>query len=182
MRMIGLISMLVVPLVAGWLQAQDGEPRMPATLQEGLLARFDEAAGKMVQLAEAIPANKYGWHPAPKVRTVSQVLVHVGMANYYTIEGAGRTSPVKLREDEETTFAAKPAVIQFLKQSNAHMRSVLSGLQPADLAQPVTMFGQQTTAGNAYLFGVTHLHEHLGQLVSYARANGVVPPWSMKKQ
>lgn len=40
------------------------------------------------------------------------------------------------------------------------------------------MFGQQTSRGGALVRSVTHCHEHLGQAIAYARANGVVPPWS----
>jgi uncharacterized damage-inducible protein DinB len=154
---------------------------MPSSLSEGLLARFDESSDKILQLAEAIPADKYAWRPTPDVRRVSEVLVHVGMGNYYILHDAGVKPVVKLREDEETTITAKPQVIEFLKQSNEQMRNALTRLKNSDLTRPATMFEQKTTVGNVYLFGVTHLHEHLGQLVSYSRLNGVVPPWSVKK-
>jgi uncharacterized damage-inducible protein DinB len=181
MRSLALLSTAFALVTAQLVQAQSEEPRMPATLREGLLTRFDEASGKIIQLAEAIPADKYQWRPTPQVRTVSEVLVHVGAGNYYTLEAAGVRPPVKVRDDEETTTTAKPQVIEFLKRSNEHMRKVLGRLKDRDLTRPATMFEQKTTVGNVYLFGVTHLHEHMGQLVSYARLNGVVPPWSMKK-
>jgi uncharacterized damage-inducible protein DinB len=154
---------------------------MPTGLAEGLLARFDEASDKMMQLAEAIPVDQYQWRPAQGTRAVSEVLVHVGMANYYTLHNAGVKPQVKLTENEETTIKVKPEVIEFLRRSNQQMRKSLERLKNADLSRPATMFDQKTTAGNVYLFGVTHLHEHLGQLVSYARANGVTPPWSVKR-
>lgn len=171
-------SILATPQIV---HAQGEEPHMPSTLREGLLARFDESSGKILQLAEAIPADKYRWRPGPEVRTVSEVLVHVAAGNYYILEGAGVRPPVKVRDDEETTTTAKPQVIDFLKRSHQYMRQVLSGLRDPDLTRPATMFEQKTTVGNVYLFGVAHLHEHMGQLVSYARLNGVVPPWSVKK-
>jgi uncharacterized damage-inducible protein DinB len=170
-------------LVAGQtVCAQDEEPHMPSTLREGLLARFEESSDKILQLAEAIPADKYAWRPTPEVRRVSEVLVHVGMGNYYVLHDAGVKPVLKLKEDEETTITAKPLVMQFLRQSNEHMRNALKSLKDSDLVRPATMFEQKTTVGNVYLFGITHLHEHLGQLVSYARLNGVVPPWSVKKK
>jgi uncharacterized damage-inducible protein DinB len=181
MRSLVLPLLVLAGSAAHPLHAQNEEPRMPATLAEGLLARFDEASGKIVQLAEAIPADQYPWRPAPESRAISEVLVHVGMGNYYTLDNAGLKPQVKLTENEESTVRAKPQVIDFLRRSNQQMRKSLERLKSADLSRPATMFDQKTTVGNVYLFGVTHLHEHLGQLVSYARANGVTPPWSVKR-
>ena len=49
---------------------------------------------------------------------------------------------------------------------------------PAKLGDSVKMFGQPFTMQHAWVLGTTHLHEHLGQLIAYARVNGVKPPWS----
>ncbi len=181
MRSLVPVLFLFAGAAAHPLSAQNEEPRMPPSLALGLLARFEEASAKMMQLAEAIPAEKYQWRPAPESRAVSEVLVHVGMANYYTLDNAGVKPQVELTENEESTIKAKPQVIDLLRRSNQQMRKSLERLKSADLSRPAKMFDQKTTEGNVYLFGVTHLHEHLGQLVSYSRANGVTPPWSVKR-
>ena len=50
---------------------------------------------------------------------------------------------------------------------------------PADkLDAPMKIFGTETTARATWISTTTHLHEHLGQLIAYARSNKVVPPWS----
>jgi hypothetical protein len=46
------------------------------------------------------------------------------------------------------------------------------------LGESVSMFGQQATVQSLWILTTTHLHEHLGQLIAYARTNDVVPPWS----
>ena len=51
-------------------------------------------------------------------------------------------------------------------------------LADAKLDAPMKMFGQETTLRSSWVMTVTHLHEHLGQLIAYARSNKVVPPWS----
>jgi hypothetical protein len=48
----------------------------------------------------------------------------------------------------------------------------------AELEKPVKMFGTQTTERGVLLTTISHLHEHLGQSIAYARTNGVAPPWS----
>lgn len=153
-------------------------PVMPPDLAPGLLARFDEASSKVLQLAEAIPAERYGWRPGPGVRSVSEVLVHIALGNYYTSEGAGVAIPPGVPDDAEQSVVEKSAVLSFLSRATTHLRSLLVSLDEDDLRRPVTMFGQATSAGNVYLFGVGHVQEHLGQLIAYARMGGVRPPWS----
>lgn len=169
-----------VVLIVGLAELADAqaEPRIPSTLREGLLARFDEAAAKVMQLAEAMPAESYGWRPALGVRSVSEVLVHLAQGNYYTTDDAGLKRPPEFRHDAETTVTEKAQVLRYLRTSNDHMHRALATLSESDLQRPTTMFRQQTIYGNVYLFGIAHVHEHLGQLIAYARTNGVAPPWS----
>ena len=150
-------------------------------LRAGLVAHFDETADKLARLTEAIPAEKYGWRPAPGTRSISEVLVHVAQANYFTASNAGAKPPVELRQDAEKTMTEKSQVIGLPKQSSRHLGEVMRNQPEGGLRKSATMFKQQTSYGNVFLFGATHTHEHLGQLVSYARMNGVVPPWSAKQ-
>jgi uncharacterized damage-inducible protein DinB len=154
------------------------EPIVPKTLQAGLLARFDESTSKVLQLGEAIPAEKYSWRPAPGVRSISEVLIHIALGNYYTTSDAGAKPTIKVSDEAERTITSKTDVLAFLRASITHMRTSLNRLTPEELEQSTTMFGQSTNYQNVYLFGISHLHEHLGQLIAYARMNGVAPPWS----
>lgn len=156
-------------------------PKMPAELRAGLVARFDEASDKLVRLAEAIPADKYRWRPKAGTRSVSELLVHVANGHYYTADNAEAKPPFEIRQDSETAITNKAQVIQYLKRSSRHLGDGMRNLEEGGLRKPATMFKQETTVGNVFLFGVTHMHEHLGQLVSYARMNGVAPPWSAKE-
>ena len=154
-------------------------PVIPKTLRAGLLARFDESSSKVLQLAEAIPASKYAWRPARGVRSISEALVHVALGNYYTASDVGVKPPADILGDQhETTVTRKPDVIAFVRRANAHMREALERLTDEDLQRPTIMFSQPTTYQNVYLFGIAHIHEHLGQLIVYARMNRVAPPWS----
>lgn len=155
-------------------------PVMPASLSAGLLARFDESSGKLELLAEAIPADKYNWRPTAGTRSVSEVLVHVAMGNYYTTEDAGVKRPEGLPKDAERVVTGKASAVEFLRRANAHLRAALRASTDDTLERPATMFEQRTTYGNVYLFGIGHVHEHLGQLVAYARMIGVTPPWSVE--
>jgi uncharacterized damage-inducible protein DinB len=69
-------------------------------------------------------------------------------------------------------------IIGELQQSFAHINSALETMTDAKFAESVSLSGQSWTAQRLWILTVTHMHEHLGQAIAYARSNGVVPPWS----
>lgn len=173
-----LLGALAASLMPAHTADGQAEPIVPKTIKAGLLARLDESSSKVLQLGEAIPADRYSWRPAAGVRSIGEVLVHVGLGMYYTTSDAGAKPPMEISDEAEKTITSKAEVLAFLRASIDHMRNALGRLTPADLEHPTTMFGQSTDYENVYLFGVAHVHEHLGQLIAYARMNGVAPPWS----
>ncbi|MGH7644343.1 MAG: DinB family protein, partial [Gemmatimonadales bacterium] len=97
---------------------------------------------------------------------------------YFVLSFVGIKPPVELSGELETSMTQKAQVIDFLKKANDHARAAIRAVPDADLDKPTQMFGRQTTYRNAYMTLVSHVHEHLGQLIAYARSNGVAPPWS----
>ena len=158
---------------AGAAQAQQA----PAGVQGEMLFWFDDAANKIVQLAEAIPPEKYAWRPADGVRSVAEVIGHVSGGNYFLMGMAGAPAPAGTPRNLEQ-ITAKAEALSALRQSIEHVRGAMRGLTAADLDAPATIFGRQSTKRDACLLVVVHAHEHLGQLIAYARSNGITPPWS----
>jgi uncharacterized damage-inducible protein DinB len=136
---------------------------------------LDDVQEKIIDLAESIPAEKYGWRPAPEVRSVSEVFMHVAGGNYFLTTFLGKEPP-KMNGDIEKVITKKADVIAELKRSFDHLRNAANAA--SDLDKPVKMLGSQTTQRGVLVTILSHLHEHLGQSVAYARMNGVVPPWS----
>jgi uncharacterized damage-inducible protein DinB len=143
-----------------------------------MLRQLDDAAAKLIQLAEATPADKFKWRPRQGVRSVSEVYMHVTGANYFFPRFVGVQSPYPLAQDAETTMTDKAQVLDQMKRSFDHLRGIIRGVNDADLDKPTDMFGQKTTYRNALFTAVSHAHEHLGQSIAYARMNGITPPWS----
>lgn len=154
----------------------------PAGVRGEILAQFDDAATKLVQLAEAIPQDKYSWRPGTGVRSVSQVLMHVSGGNFFITSMTGVPMPAGLPQDGENTVTDKAQVLDLLRRSCDHVRAALRGMSDADLDQPADLFGRRTTKRDVLFLITTHAHEHLGQMIAYARSNGVVPPWSRAGQ
>ncbi len=153
--------------------------QQPAGIRGEILAQFNEAADKLVQLAGAIPADKYTWRPSQGVRSVSEVLLHVAGSDEYQLAAVGAKVAAGGENDLEHSTTDKAQTIARLKQSNERVRAALMAMSDADLDKPAKQFGMDMTYRGAILLLETHAHEHLGQLIAYARMNGVVPPWSL---
>ncbi|MGH7530074.1 MAG: DinB family protein [Gemmatimonadales bacterium] len=153
----------------------------PTGVRGDLIAQLDEAATKLEQLGEAIPQDKYGWRPGTGVRSVGEVLMHVANGNYYLLGMAGISAPEGAM-GSENAVTDRAQVVERMRTSFEHVRNAIRGMSDAELDKPATMFGRQTTNRNVLLTTVSHAHEHLGQLIAYARTNGVTPPWSSGAQ
>jgi hypothetical protein len=151
------------------------------------LADLDTLQKKFLALAEAFPAEKYSWRPAPGVRSVGEAFMHVASEFYvYTPMSYGaQPSPVVGRGREAfqkfEAMSSKPEVLQHLKDGFAYMKQQLTALDPAAITGQKKLFGGDRTIVETSFIMSGDLHEHLGQLIAYARTNGVTPPWSMKK-
>jgi uncharacterized damage-inducible protein DinB len=126
-----------------------------------------------------IPPEKFGWRPAPGVRSTSEVLMHIAMANLYLLSVTGPKMPDDLTSaDMEKTVTAKPEVLNWLKRSLDAVKNAHASLKPGDLQRKVRIADQDATVDGMYLRIIVHANEHMGQLIAYARMNGIAPPWS----
>ena len=147
-------------------------------LRADLLANIAGVEQKIEDLAAAMPADTYSWRPMEGVRSVSEVYMHITGANYLFPGFAGVKKPDDLPKDMEKTVTDKEKVLGMLKQSFEHLRNAIINTTDEDLEKGTKMFGNETTYRNVFITAVTHLHEHLGQSIAYARSNKIVPPWT----
>lgn len=142
--------------------------------------QFEASARKLVALSEAMPAESYSWSPMEGVMSVSRVYMHIARYNYmYPDLNLGIEAPkgVDYRSFEEG-MSGKDKVVPILAASMDHVRAVVDGMSDDDLAAPVELYGRQVASWAVLLQLVTHMNEHLGQSIAYARMNRIVPPWS----
>jgi uncharacterized damage-inducible protein DinB len=148
-------------------------------LWEGYDGEWGHVSRQLIALAEAFPADKYSWRPASGVRSVSEVFMHIALANFYLLSVTGPKMPSDIQSaDMEKTVTSKPDVIAFLKRSLDAVKTARAQLKPGDLERKVKIEGKTVTVDGMYLRIIVHDNEHMGQLVAYARMNGIVPPWS----
>lgn len=169
--------LLIVILGSMALHAQHVDPL--EGLWQGYDGEWGHVSRQLVALAEAIPAAKYAWRPAPGVRSTSEMLMHISLANFYLLSVTGPKMPADMTSnDMEKTVTSKPEVINWLKRSLEAVKSAHARVSSVDLHRHVKISDRDATVDGMYLRIIVHANEHMGQLVAYARMNGVVPPWS----
>jgi uncharacterized damage-inducible protein DinB len=177
-----LRRLLFIALLSGTFTLHAQTPADKAA-NEGIWQGFDGewryVSRLLVSLADTIPADKYAWRPAPGVRSVSEVLMHITQSNYYLLSVTGPKMPPQLESnDVEKKIVSKPEVVAYLKQSLDAVKTARAHLKPGDLQRKVKIYGETVDVDGMYLRIVCHDNEHMGQLIAYARINGIVPPWS----
>jgi uncharacterized damage-inducible protein DinB len=155
----------------------------PGGLRAELLRSIDDAASKLEELAAATPQDKLSYAPGKDVRTTAEVFLHVSGGNYLlpTFWDVKVPDGIDARKLEKST-TNKAEIEKTLAASFDHVRQALRDMPDTDWDREITMFGNKTTVRGGYITLVSHMHEHLGQSIAYARANGIVPPWTARAQ
>jgi uncharacterized damage-inducible protein DinB len=173
------MKLFLLPLVLGGLVLH----AQTEGLWEGYDGEWGHVSRQLVALAEAIPADKFAWRPGPGVRSTGEVFMHIALANFYLLSVTGPKMPTEIKSnDMEKTVTAKSEVIDWLKRSLDAVKTARAQLKPGDLQRKVKINEKQVTVDGMYLRIIVHDNEHMGQLVAYARINGVVPPWSESRK
>jgi len=150
----------------------------PEGIWQGYDGEWMHVSQQLIALAEATPAEKFSWRPAPGVRSTSEVYMHIVTANFYLLSVTGPKMPADLKESMGKTVTSKPEVIAWLKRSLEAVKTAHAGLTPKDLERKVKIADREATVDGMYLRIIVHANEHMGQLIAYARMTGVAPPWS----
>jgi hypothetical protein len=153
-----------------------------AAVKASFLADLETMRGKFVGLAQAFPAEKYTWRPMEGVRSVSEVLMLLAFEGYNFVPSTFGAKPANLGTKEEAsklrTLSDKAAVIDHLNKGFAHAKAALESVDPATLTTKRKVMGNDMSVADVALVVGGDMHEHLGQLIAYARMNQIVPPWS----
>ena len=157
---------------------------------QGLMADMhrdvSEVQQKLVDLARAIPESAYGWRPTA-ARSVGEVLLHVASDNYLIPVTMGKPMPaatgisaddMKSLEVYEKRKLTKDQIIAELEASFVHLHEAMGLTTDTNMNETIKFFGRDWSRQRVMITTVTHLHEHLGQMIAYARSNSIAPPWS----
>lgn len=179
-----LVSMLLILgfVGTGVAVAEQTDSTSPSyDMKAQALLDLERVQTKFVDLAKAVPADKFGWKPSEDTRSFAEVLMHVAAERYQILALMGATPPADFNgKTFEKSTAEKDKVIAELDKTWAFTKQTITGMSNADFAKLLPKLGPQANAGDVVYILVVDAHEHLGQAITYARVNGVVPPWTVE--
>ena len=163
-------------LVAGPVAAQEHAGHHAQTgAVAGVKGLYDMVKGYITRAADQMPEADYAFKPTPEVRSYGQLLGHVANANYMFCSTAlGEQSPSQQNFEQVT---AKAQLVQGLRDSFAYCDRAYA-MTDAKAAEALTVFGREATRLYALEFNMGHDFEHYGNIVTYLRLKGLVPPSS----
>lgn len=134
----------------------------------------------VLKAAEEMPEENYAFKPTPEVRSFGQLIGHVADAQYEfcsPVLGDGTKPP-----DVEKNKSSKADLIQALKTAFAYCDTAYNGMTDAQAAQIVKFFGRDSPKLTILSYNIAHTDEHYGNIVTYLRMKGLVPPSSQPSQ
>jgi uncharacterized damage-inducible protein DinB len=169
-----------VLLLAADLSAQT--PRPPQTMAMYLQGQYNTLKRNLTGAADKMPAENFSFRPTPEVRTYAELFAHTIDTQVYFCNlvkgGANPTAGKNL----EKTVTDKAGVVQMVKDGFAYCDDMFAGLTDEKLPTMLTIGpagkSYQSALGNQATFVVVHGNEHYGNIVTYMRIKGIVPPSS----
>ena len=139
------------------------------TVSSRLIGRWGQVCQKLAALAEVVPSNQFDYRPVDNVRSFAEVLRHVAFWNRYVADSLrGRKGDDTANELPKAKCSTKAQILDALKRSTA---DTLEALNETSSDLSLEMAEMMVTF-------IEHNCEHYGQLVVYARMNGIIPPVS----
>jgi uncharacterized damage-inducible protein DinB len=175
------LSVLFIALaVATPAVAQETLPASAVGMVKTMQSNFNYVKDLIIRSAEQMPETDYAFKPTPEVRSFGQLVGHVADANYFicsTVLGETNPSP-----GVEKSKSSKADLAVALKASYEYCGKAYA-ISDANTGAKIKLFGQEQTRLSGLLLNSTHNWEHYGNIVTYLRLKGQVPPSSqpMKK-
>ena len=166
---------VVAAAVPSLLLAQTPAP----SLAKELAASFQRAATEILDVAEVMPAEKYGYKPTPEISSFGEQLVHVAGITQRFIDTAKGTKT----EAPHHAATTKPEIMELLKKTFQNAQDMINPLTDAQFLEPMKFpFGDRTVTRATFWQGPLYqIRNHHGQLVVYLRMNGIVPPTTARR-
>src|SRR5271168_2487461 len=148
-------------------------------LKAQALLDLEAVQKKFVDLADVLPTGKLTWRPSPDSRSFAEVFLHVAGERYGILGLMGAAPPAGYdRKTFEKSTTDKAKIIEELNKSWDYAQKTIQGMANSDFAKLLPKLGPDANEGDVIYILVADAHEHLGQVVAYARVNAIVPPWT----
>ncbi len=178
MRAFSLAVMFALTTTAAYAQtAMASNP-----VSQALKSSWEGAKKNIKESADQMAEDGYAFKPVDTVRSFGQILAHVAGVNYILC-GAAKGDKTARQEDAiEKSATSKADIVKALGESLAYCDAVFAALDDKSAGEMVDLpFGQpRGPRAAALISNIGHLNEHYGNLVTYFRIKGMVPPSSKR--
>jgi uncharacterized damage-inducible protein DinB len=167
-RTFGFLLVAMMALGAQPLAAQ-------TSIAEQLREQWTSSRRQMVAIAEAMPADQYSYQPTPEVRSFGEILAHVAGEGLMEMEALASVAQPGSPE-RFSSLRSRAEIIRALSEFFEYGTMVLAGMTDQQVLESVTIRGRQSPRWLLVMQTIGHNKEHYGNLVTYLRLNGIVPP------
>ncbi len=167
-----MILVALVLALGAWAQAPDGK-----ALVGDLKMMHDMTKGNIIKAADKMPEEHYAFKPVPEVRSFGQLVGHIADAQYGLCGRAGNLK-APAGGSAEKTKTTKAELVTALKDAIAACDGVYDSMTDAAAGEKIKFFGGERSKLSVLAFNTTHNYEHYGNIVTYMRIKGLVPPSS----
>jgi uncharacterized damage-inducible protein DinB len=179
-----LIAFLVLatPLVSTPVAAQEFKPS-PNPVSDSVRQVLVQQAKHLVDSAELMPADKYGYHPTEAQMTFGKLVAHIVQTNTL-ICSAIDSMPASADVMKMADTAPKDTLVGAIKQSFTLCTEALAKVSDAQLGEEVSMMGRRTgmSRAAAMITIANDWADHYSTAASYLRLNGILPPSAQPKK
>ena len=145
---------------------------------DALRAQWEQVSAYVLRSAEQMPEADYSFKPVATVRSFGQLIAHVA-GSQYSMCASALGDPPREEDEIEKSVTTKAKLVEALRASTEYCRRAYA-LSDADAARSVTMYGEARTRMWALALNATHDGEHYGNIITYMRIKGMVPPSSQR--
>src|SRR5262245_49191625 len=144
---------------------------------------WEEAKRNLIGSTKVMPEDKYGFRPVASVRTYGEILAHVAGANYVFCAAARAEKSPHAEDAFEKTAKTRAQIIKAVQDSVAYCDVAYRALTDRSAGETVNapFGGAKAPRASALMGNAGHVNEHYGNLVTYLRINGLVPPSSARQ-
>ena len=155
-------------------QGPAAAPANPITASEKGIYSF--VSNAVIGAAQKMPEENYGFKPTPEVRSFGQLVGHVADASYmFCSQAVGEANPNKNIEKTKTT---KADLVAAVKDAVAYCNNAFDSMTDAKGSEMVKLFNFNLARLTLLSLNTAHTDEHYGNMVTYLRLKGIVPPTS----
>ncbi|MBC2838434.1 DinB family protein [Robiginitalea sp. SC105] len=144
----------------------------------GISGMLERVQGQIMDLAGAFSEEQMSWRPSEGVRSTGETILHTAASNYYIAMRMGFATPEDVDVMNMESITGKQNILDAFRKSSDFIQEKLKMVEPGSFGEEVDFGFAKMNRLSGLLVVLEHNGEHKGQLIAYARSNGVTPPWS----